>query len=599
MPEEVPFDPNRIAAEYLKANQDAMFGVVTDGLKQVGRRLRANFASSYQNYLQRVLERYSVGKSFLYRTEPVPLYDFYVPMGLATEHHELPHATIGQATAMSSHFVISGLGGSGKSLMMRHFLIGCITGKRKTPILVELRDLNTSDESLLRALLRALKLRGLEVDEAYLEIALKAGHFCLLFDGYDELLADRRPRVLREIAEFSSRYPDNWIVVSSRPDSELTVLESFTHFEISPLELVDAVALVQRLPFDEAVIARFVKALKDGVFEQHQSFLSNPLLLSIMMLTYSDSAQIPDKLSLFYNQAYEALFNKHDALKGGYQREHRTSLDIRDFGTVFSAFCLLSYDDREFSFTETAAREYLVKARPLTQLDYDASDFLADAEQAVCLLLVDGLEIAFAHRSFQEYFVARFIASAEPKYKEELIKRYAPHVGSDSVMRLLYEIDHVAVEDHLVLPFIRSVREAVGIDSEPPSDEQYLRYLKRYCCSFEVYGDDSFGIGVENVFDFDQLIFIHSIARAEELIPPGDQERYRQSRKALVEACDGVPQEFSAADLATGDRKFEALKRLEGIMSPARLTAMLQLERLMVDRRQAKRSSLDELLGSK
>ncbi len=39
-----------------------------------------------------------------------------------------------------------------------------------------------------------------------------------------------------------------------------------------------------------------------------------------MLLTYGQSLDIPNKLNIFYNQAYEVLFQRHDTLKGGFQR---------------------------------------------------------------------------------------------------------------------------------------------------------------------------------------------------------------------------------------------------------------------------------------
>ena len=88
---------------------------------------------------------------------------------------------------------------------------------------------------------------------------------------------------------------------------------------VQPLDLASAVELVRKLPFDDPVKERFVADLHGGLFKSHESFLSNPLLLSIMLLTYSDIAHIPTKLSIFYTQAYESLFQKHDALKGGFR----------------------------------------------------------------------------------------------------------------------------------------------------------------------------------------------------------------------------------------------------------------------------------------
>jgi hypothetical protein len=55
-----------------------------------------------------------------------------------------------------------------------------------------------------------------------------------------------------------------------------------------------------------------------------------------MLLSYGQSASIPNKISVFYNQAYEALFERHDVLKDGFRRKRLTPLDIQDFARVFA-----------------------------------------------------------------------------------------------------------------------------------------------------------------------------------------------------------------------------------------------------------------------
>jgi hypothetical protein len=66
----------------------------------------------------------------------------------------------------------------------------------------------------------------------------------------------------------------------------------------------------------------------------------------------------------------------------------------------------------------------------------------------VCLLIEEGLELISAHRSFQEYFVARFIQVCKPLTKKRLIERYRPSNQHDLVIELLYEIDPEAVEEY-------------------------------------------------------------------------------------------------------------------------------------------------------
>lgn len=275
---------------------------------------------------------------------------------------------------------------------------------------------------------------------------------------------------------------------------------------MAPLDLERAVELVDRLTFDPPIKARFIEALQNELFERHQSFLSNPLLLSIMLLTYHDTASIPTKLTIFYNQAYESLFQKHDALKAGYQREKLTALDIQEFARVFAAFSIQSLDKREFTFPSRRALELLDHAKRLTHLTFDLEDFLKDAVQAVCLLVEEGMDIAFAHRSFQEYFTAVFIGNATPAQKAQLIKHFGRSAGSDEVIPLLHELDAYSVEQHYILPAIQRLKSAIGF-KRTVGKVPYVKYLRLLFTKFRLSDNQRLAATIADSQLFHALLF--------------------------------------------------------------------------------------------
>jgi hypothetical protein len=62
-----------------------------------------------------------------------------------------------------------------------------------------------------------------------------------------------------------------------------------------------------------------------------------------MLLTFDSYAQIPDKLYIFYSNAFETMFFKHDATKSGFKRQLKSDLSFDDFKNVFSIFCFHTY----------------------------------------------------------------------------------------------------------------------------------------------------------------------------------------------------------------------------------------------------------------
>ena len=203
---------------------------------------------------------------------------------------------------------------------------------------IELRHLNQNGADLHTLVDQALSINKFEQDTQYVQRAMQAGHFVFLLDGFDEVIQSKRQQISRAIQEFARRHDKNAFVISSRPDSELDGWQDFAVLRLEALTLELADELVARLDYDDELKKKFRQDLHDELFEKHKSFLSNPLLLSIMLLTYGQSANIPDKLNVFYNQAYEALFERHDALKGGFRRERRTKLDIQILQEYFRRF---------------------------------------------------------------------------------------------------------------------------------------------------------------------------------------------------------------------------------------------------------------------
>lgn len=460
------FNINTVTAEFLQHNLEKFIEISKGLIKAGADQLRLRFGKTYKEYIDNLLIKHSKVKSFLIRAESANLYDFYVPISISTEQRKIDNTGIIDIVGVSPFSIITGSAGSGKSMLMRHLVINTIVNKEKAPIFIELRQFNQNGGDLRKMIHQVLINNKFELDDEFVEKALKTGHFAIFLDGLDEINLNKRKDISREILLFTEKYSDNWYVISSRQDSLLEGWHGFVLFKVAPFTLNQAKELIQKLPFDEDIKNKFVIDLTKELFKKHESFLSNPLLLSIMLLTYSQGANIPTKINVFYNQAYEALFERHDALKGGFQRNRRTLLDIQDYAKVFSAFCLLTYDKREFEFSRTQALSYIDDAKVITQLEYNSKYFLDDALQAVCLLVEDGLMLVFPHRSFQEYFTARFIAEASPNIQKRLIGKYRKNLAADNVIGLLYEMKPDIVEQYCIIPGIEEWRKLIRCKGE-------------------------------------------------------------------------------------------------------------------------------------
>ncbi len=593
-------DVNKIAAEFVQQNIEHFYHTSKDILKGAADSVRLKLSRSYKDYIGCVAGRYSKAKSFFIRDEPTYLYNFYVPMGLTGVNGEVTDASIAALESRNRFVVITGSGGSGKSMMMRHLLLDGLQANR-VPVFLELRELNQTQLSLKEFIQNTLHLNNFALDNEYIEKALKVGHFLLLFDGFDELASSLRKTISKELLDLAKSYEKNLICVSSRPDNEFSGWSAFSVFRIRSLNLLQACELIERLPFDSDLKGKFLHELKGGLFNTHESFLSNPLLLSIMLLTYGQSADIPSKLNVFYNQAYEALFQRHDALKGAFQRVRQSKLDIQDFARVFAAFSIQTYDKRMFQMTRSDALDYVEKSKRILQVKFDANDYLLDAEQAVCLLIEDGLLIAFAHRSFQEYFVARFICDSKPEVQEKLIDRYSNHFIMDSVFDLLSEMNPELIERCLIIPRLEHLQKRLKI-TRKVGITHFLRYLKSEFETIEIRNGNVIGtqkskpgLSYGSVVSFalrhwgDLIDFKFFTTGTEADFKKYLTEKHDPHRKDVV---------IKVSELTYRDEIVRDLASSGGFFSIHSLTSVLKLKEALIRKHQEIGATLDEILLS-
>ena len=456
-------DEGKFAADFIAANLDNIFNIASKAYNVMNEVVQIKLKTAYSTYLSTTGAKYSKSKSFFIRSQAVDIYDYYIPTGISCNGQTIQTPSFSNSLATSNRIVVMGTGGSGKTVLMKHLFLDCIKTKKYAPIFLELREINNENTNLDTFVEKTLQTYGFDISGDYIKRAKKEGHFCFFLDGFDEVNYSQRKKLIQEVKKLSNTYPDCPILISSRPDDVFNGIDEFSIFNMLPLTLASATNLVNKLPFDEEIKAKFISNLSDGLFKQHESFLSNPLLLSIMLLTYSENAEIPSKLSLFYNQAYEAIFQRHDANKGGYSRDRKTKLDIQDFARVFSVFALQTYEKRLFKFSRMDCLNFIEKSRKTLNQEFATEDFLDDLLCAACLLLEDGLEIAFSHRSFQEYFVARYIATATPAIQEKLLNRYWKNISNDNVISLLFEINPDLVERLLFIPKLENLFKEIGV----------------------------------------------------------------------------------------------------------------------------------------
>jgi hypothetical protein len=271
-------------------------------------------------------------------------------------------------------------------------------------------------------------------------------------DGLDEVDFDHRLTVERQLMNLIDSYPKTGIIISSRPDEHIASWEKFTLYHVQPMKKSQIKELIGRLRYDPAIKSRFTKELDDHLYDKHTSFLSNPLLATMMLMTFDQFANIPDKIHIFYEQAFETLFFRHDAAKqAAFRRRMYTALPINDFKNCLSALCISTYAKEKFSFSEATMLDGIRMALRFEKISCDERDFFNDLLESLCILQRDGLFLSFTHRSFQEYFAAFFISRSPSISLAPLLDRLCLRV-EDNVINMAFDMNRTLIERDWISP---------------------------------------------------------------------------------------------------------------------------------------------------
>lgn len=444
----------------LEKYAEPVINKVSSFCKDEWEKFKVNFDISFRNYLENSVEKYGKIKTILYRTEPKYIYDFFICPDLRKGRDTVVDgSSIDNIIDISNFVIIQGAGGIGKSTFLKHLFLNEILQHDLIPVFVELKELNAldGDYDIIEFVFQRLNDLGSTIKKEYMDYALQSGCFLFLLDGYDEIFSDRKDVFFRKLERFCDKYSDNCFVISSRPYSEFVEFQRFTVLELLELSKQQALELVNKVEYDEEIRHRFLKALDESLYEKHMSFASNPLLLSIMLLTFDNYAEIPEKLHLFYANAFETLYYKHDATKAGYHREMKCPLTYDEFKKVFSQFCFYTYYQGKIELTQddicTALQKSISDVPP-----FEPMDFLYDLVNSICVLYKDGLDYKFTHRSFQEYFTAVFLKEVSDQHMKKLgtslAKKDLVRLSHDSVFPMLCDMAEYRFEQNILLPLV-------------------------------------------------------------------------------------------------------------------------------------------------
>ena len=498
---------------------DEIYDTSNDKIKQfIGRDIK--------NYLTKQKDKYSHIKTLLRGNTPVYLYDVYFPAKLMHENSIINTNSSNALFNSFNYITIIGDGGSGKSTLVKHLFLNTILEKSKIPILVELRYLNEDSDELETYIKKTISQNKLATNEDILEKLLEKGKFTLFLDGFDEVDEKTKKILVKQVMDFVNKYTNNFYLLTSRPYSNIENLPLFTNLKMKDLSLENGEIkgfVYKQLGAEKELAEKAYKSIEQGEIKYIQSFLKNPLLLSLYLLTFQNNASIPDRKYIFYRRVINALFSEHDSkTKLGYVREKLCGLDQEKFEMILKSFSFLSYFENEFSFNRDYVNFKLKLIKEKREIQFDNNKFITDLKSAVSIWVDDDGQFSFAHRSLQEYFTALFITELKDdensRVYQKVISNFeraksAPVREIENLLQLLKEMDEYNYHKHFYYPLLLDLKNEINSGEHVSLNKKYLDFfvvgIVEYKTRKNKEGDWDYSYSPFRNEKIDKAIYIH------------------------------------------------------------------------------------------
>lgn len=354
------------------------------------------------------------------------------------------------------NIVLEGVAGQGKSILMRYLVCQEFLNNNRIPIFIELRKINKEGD-IIQYIKESLNVWLFSISDALLDWCLSSGKIALFLDGFDELREEDTLNFIKDIEYISQKYIKTKIIISSRPENSIQASSFFKVVRIQPYTLNEQIGLIRILIEEKESFETVVKAIKDNPLDIKE-LLSTPLMVTLFVMTYRAKLIIPDSLSKFYQDLFSVLIYKHDRTKPGYQREFKCSLNESLLQEWFEVFCFISKNQKKLSFeSRNELLEYINKSIEKVFQDQDSSHLLDDISKNLCLIIKDGNNYNFIHRSIQEFFAASFIKNRPENLAEkayQIISQKAYQYRAE--INFLSEIDQYRYYRFLLIPTLEN-----------------------------------------------------------------------------------------------------------------------------------------------
>jgi len=222
----------------------------------------------------------------------------------------------------------------------------------------------------------------------------------LMIDALDEIPAIKGMEIIEKAKIYSQKITCPLIITSRKIDIIKNAPEGFEKYEILPFEYSQALQLFEKLVQDK----NSLKCLKSGLEKIQFQIPKVPLSLILLIDLVEENKEIPASITELYDRFNDLMLGRWDREKG--------------IKVIFD------YIIKRKFLSELAYKEFFKKDRvEISKVEYEefyenyckvygwskneSKEFLKEINRAGIISISD--KVKFNHRSFLDYFVARYI----------------------------------------------------------------------------------------------------------------------------------------------------------------------------------------------
>lgn len=401
------------------------------------------------------------------------------------------------AVKQYSKLMVLGKPGAGKTTFLKHIAIQCVSGNFQphlVPIFIPLKNFAESQDCLSLIEYIYLQFNASNIlDDSITEKLLNQGRALVLLDGLDEVMKADEARILKEINTIYTHFGANKFIVTCRIAAKQYTFKNFTEVEVADFNDEQIISFAHKWFSTRDTIQgkNFIEKLKDN--PSIKELATNPLLLTLLCLTFEESADIPTNRLELYKEGINLLLKKWDAVRNIERDRVYKKLSVQYKQNLLSKIALITFERGDYFFKQQELEQYIIDyiinlhdaSTEFKILHLDANAVLKSIEAQHGLLVERARGIySFSHLTFHEYFTAQEIVTncapqvleialrqlvnriAEKRWREVFLLSVGMLRNADYLIQLIkQQIDNLIAEDKHLQNFLNWLsRKAVAVN---------------------------------------------------------------------------------------------------------------------------------------